>query len=87
MTVGLIAGGINTNVVPDKVTFRLDRRIIPEENPLEVEATPDAADRSCGGEVARRRLHRPPHSARQSFPAGSRARTGWSPQSRAMRRV
>jgi succinyl-diaminopimelate desuccinylase len=39
MTVGLIEGGINTNVVPDKVTFRLDRRIIPEENPLEVEAT------------------------------------------------
>ena len=39
MTVGLIEGGINTNVVPDKITFRLDRRIIPEENPLEVEAT------------------------------------------------
>src|SRR5580704_11952848 len=31
MTVGLIAGGINTNVVPDRVTFRLDRRIVPEE--------------------------------------------------------
>ena len=29
--VGLIAGGINTNVVPDRVTLRLDRRIIPEE--------------------------------------------------------
>jgi acetylornithine deacetylase/succinyl-diaminopimelate desuccinylase family protein len=38
MTVGLIAGGINTNVVPDRVTFRLDRRIVPEENPAEVEA-------------------------------------------------
>jgi len=36
---GLIAGGINTNVVPDKITFRLDRRIIPEENPADVEAT------------------------------------------------
>jgi len=33
MVVGLIAGGINTNVVPDKVTFRLDRRIIPDEIP------------------------------------------------------
>jgi len=31
MVVGLIKGGINTNVVPDKVTFRLDRRIIPDE--------------------------------------------------------
>lgn len=38
MTVGLISGGINTNVVPDRVTFRLDRRIVPEENPAEVEA-------------------------------------------------
>jgi acetylornithine deacetylase/succinyl-diaminopimelate desuccinylase-like protein len=37
-TVGLIEGGINTNVVPDKVTFRLDRRMIPEEDPGEVEA-------------------------------------------------
>ena len=33
MVVGLIKGGINTNVVPDKVTFRLDRRIIPDEIP------------------------------------------------------
>jgi len=39
LTVGLISGGINTNVVPDKVILRLDRRIIPEENPTEVEAT------------------------------------------------
>jgi acetylornithine deacetylase/succinyl-diaminopimelate desuccinylase-like protein len=33
LVVGLIHGGINTNVVPDKVTFRLDRRIIPDEIP------------------------------------------------------
>ena len=39
LVVGLIKGGINTNVVPDNVTFRIDRRIIPEENPAEVEAT------------------------------------------------
>jgi acetylornithine deacetylase/succinyl-diaminopimelate desuccinylase-like protein len=38
VTVGLIDGGINTNVVPDKVTFRLDRRIIPEESPDAAEA-------------------------------------------------
>lgn len=38
LTVGLIQGGINTNVVPDKVSLRLDRRIIPEENPQAVEA-------------------------------------------------
>ncbi|SAI32797.1 peptidase [Bordetella ansorpii] len=31
LTVGLIQGGINTNVVPDRVVFRLDRRMIPEE--------------------------------------------------------
>lgn len=38
LTVGLIRGGINTNVVPDRVTFRLDRRMIPEEDPDAVEA-------------------------------------------------
>ncbi|MGR7994694.1 M20/M25/M40 family metallo-hydrolase [Xanthobacter sp. ZOL 2024] len=38
LNVGLISGGINTNVVPDKVTFRLDRRIVPEERPEQVEA-------------------------------------------------
>ena len=38
LTVGLISGGINTNVVPDRVTIRLDRRMIPEESPDEVEA-------------------------------------------------
>ncbi len=32
LNVGLISGGINTNVVPDLVSFRLDRRLIPEEN-------------------------------------------------------
>lgn len=38
LVVGLIKGGINTNVVPDRVSFRLDRRMIPEENPEQVEA-------------------------------------------------
>jgi acetylornithine deacetylase/succinyl-diaminopimelate desuccinylase-like protein len=38
LNIGLISGGINTNVVPDQVVFRLDRRMIPEEAPAEVEA-------------------------------------------------
>ena len=38
LNVGLIEGGINTNVVPDRVTFRIDRRIIPEESPGAAEA-------------------------------------------------
>jgi acetylornithine deacetylase/succinyl-diaminopimelate desuccinylase-like protein len=38
LNVGLIEGGINTNVVPDRVSFRIDRRIIPEENPAQAEA-------------------------------------------------
>lgn len=38
LTVGLIGGGINTNVVPDRIAFRLDRRMIPEEAPEAVEA-------------------------------------------------
>jgi succinyl-diaminopimelate desuccinylase len=37
LVIGLIKGGINTNVVPDAVTLRLDRRIIPEEDSAEVE--------------------------------------------------
>jgi acetylornithine deacetylase/succinyl-diaminopimelate desuccinylase-like protein len=32
LNIGLISGGINTNVVPDRVSFRLDRRVIPEES-------------------------------------------------------
>ena len=39
LNVGRIEGGTNTNVVPGKVSFKLDRRMIPEENPVEVEAT------------------------------------------------
>jgi succinyl-diaminopimelate desuccinylase len=37
LTVGLISGGINTNVVPDRIVMRLDRRLIPEENGARVE--------------------------------------------------
>jgi succinyl-diaminopimelate desuccinylase len=39
LNVGLIAGGTNTNVVPGKVVLKLDRRMIPEELPADVEAT------------------------------------------------
>jgi acetylornithine deacetylase/succinyl-diaminopimelate desuccinylase family protein len=38
LNVGLIQGGTNTNVVPGKVVLKLDRRMIPEENPDDVEA-------------------------------------------------
>ena len=38
ITVGLIEGGINTNVVPDRIVFRLDRRVIPDETMDNVEA-------------------------------------------------
>ena len=38
VVVGLIAGGVNTNVVPDLVTLRIDRRMIPEEDAGAVEA-------------------------------------------------
>ncbi|MCX7220531.1 MAG: ArgE/DapE family deacylase [Burkholderiales bacterium] len=39
LNVGMIQGGTNTNVIPGRVTLKLDRRMIPEENPAEVEAT------------------------------------------------
>ncbi|MEI7446763.1 MAG: M20/M25/M40 family metallo-hydrolase [Burkholderiales bacterium] len=38
LNVGRIEGGTNTNVVPGKVVMKLDRRMIPEEDPKQVEA-------------------------------------------------
>jgi len=54
LNVGLIEGGINTNVVPDRVSFRIDRRIIPEERPEQAEQElrallKDAATRCAPG--------------------------------------
>ena len=45
LTVGLISGGINTNVVPDRVVLRMDRRIVPGE-------TPEAAEAELRGVIA-----------------------------------
>lgn len=48
MVVGLIEGGINTNVVADKLSLRIDRRIVPEESPEAVEAELRAViDEAC----------------------------------------
>jgi succinyl-diaminopimelate desuccinylase len=53
LNVGTITGGTNTNVIPGLVSFKVDRRMIPEENPAEVEATLRAliaeAAASCPG--------------------------------------
>ncbi len=38
LNIGTISGGTNTNVVPGRVTFKLDRRMIPEEDPAKVQA-------------------------------------------------
>ncbi len=38
LNVGMITGGTNTNVIPGKVVLKLDRRMIPEEDPVQVEA-------------------------------------------------
>ena len=61
LNVGRIEGGTNTNVVPGKVSFKLDRRMIPEENPVEVEASirrviADAAAPFAGVTVEIKRL-------------------------------
>ncbi|UCU98326.1 M20 family metallopeptidase [Acidovorax radicis] len=52
LNVGRIEGGTNTNVVPGKVMFKLDRRMIPEENPVEVEATIRRVIEQAAGERA-----------------------------------
>jgi acetylornithine deacetylase/succinyl-diaminopimelate desuccinylase family protein len=51
LVVGLIEGGINTNVVPDLVTFRVDRRMIPEETPEIVERDLLAAIEAAAAEL------------------------------------
>ncbi len=61
LTIGRIEGGINTNVVPDRIAFRLDRRMIPEEDPKAVEQRLKAVIRGAakglpGIEVEVRRL-------------------------------
>jgi acetylornithine deacetylase/succinyl-diaminopimelate desuccinylase family protein len=38
INVGQVYGGTNTNVVPGKVVLKIDRRMIPEEDPSQVEA-------------------------------------------------
>ncbi len=52
LNVGLIEGGINTNVVPDRVAFRIDRRIIPEESPAAAEAELRALIESAAAKCA-----------------------------------
>lgn len=49
LVVGLIRGGINTNVVPDEVVLRLDRRMIPEEDADAVQARLEAVVREAAG--------------------------------------
>jgi succinyl-diaminopimelate desuccinylase len=39
LNVGQISGGTNTNVIPGTVVFKVDRRMIPEEDPSAVEAS------------------------------------------------
>ena len=61
LNVGMIEGGTNTNVVPGKVVFKLDRRMIPEENPEQVEADirrviADAAAQTAGITIDIRRM-------------------------------
>jgi acetylornithine deacetylase/succinyl-diaminopimelate desuccinylase family protein len=52
LNVGRIEGGTNTNVVPGKVVLRLDRRMIPEEDAAEVEASIRAVIAEAAGSMA-----------------------------------
>ena len=61
LNIGRIEGGIHTNVVPERVMFRLDRRIVPEEDPAQVEEAlrqflQASAGRHPGIELVMRRL-------------------------------
>ena len=50
LNVGRIEGGTNTNVVPGRVVFKLDRRMIPEEQPAFVESGLRKAIEEAAGE-------------------------------------
>lgn len=56
MLVGRIEGGTNTNVVPGKVVLKIDRRMIPEEDPIQVEAEVRAMIENAVNEVPGIRL-------------------------------
>jgi succinyl-diaminopimelate desuccinylase len=61
INVGRIEGGTNTNVVPGKVLLKIDRRMIPEEDPTQVEDAlrrliDDAAAGQAGIDVEVKRL-------------------------------
>ena len=61
LNIGWIQGGTNTNVIPGKVVLKLDRRMIPEEDPEQVElslrATIDQVWQALPGiEVQTRRI-------------------------------
>ena len=52
VNVGQVAGGTNTNVVPGKVVLKVDRRMIPEEDPAVVEAALRALiERAAAGQA------------------------------------
>ncbi len=51
LNVGQIVGGTNTNVIPGKVVLKIDRRMIPEEDPAEVEASHSPHHRRGSGEL------------------------------------
>ena len=66
LVIGMIKGGNSTNVVPDRVVFRLDRRLLPDEDADAAEARLHAviaeaasAFPSCGTSVRRILLARP----------------------------
>jgi acetylornithine deacetylase/succinyl-diaminopimelate desuccinylase family protein len=51
INVGQINGGTNTNVVPGKVVLKIDRRMIPEEDPVQVEENlRRLIERAAGGQ-------------------------------------
>jgi acetylornithine deacetylase/succinyl-diaminopimelate desuccinylase-like protein len=61
LNVGRIEGGMHTNVVPERAMFRIDRRVVPEEDPAKVERglrelLAACASRHAGIELEMRRL-------------------------------
>ena len=75
INVGRIDGGTNTNVVPAKVVLKLDRRMIPEEDPASVEAELRAVIERAAAQSPGIRDRDPPADAGPCARAEARPRT------------
>jgi hypothetical protein len=85
LTVGLISGGINTNVVPDKVTLRIEPPDHSRREPGGSGSGADAANPRISGQSGPASRATSDASCSRCLSCRSQGRKSWSPPSRGMR--